>query len=224
MRTAGATVVDIRLPKWFLEAKGDFYTTIRYPEFVAQIAEYLKATGPKYPKTLAEMIARARQVNAPRPDGSGPNPSRWTLFTREAESATVPDYQYKAVREHGLPLIRAIVEGVFDALRLDAIFYPTTSRRPALIASMGSSGTSAASALAASGMSATDIANLTGFPDLIVPAGFTGDGLPVGVSFLGRAFSEPRILALGYSFEQLTHARRAPVHAPALPGEGITVP
>ena len=72
--------------------------------------------------------------------------------------------------------------------------------------------------------SATNIANLTGFPDLIVPAGFTGDRLPVGLSFFGPAFSEPKLLALGYSFEQATQARRRPVTTPALPGEAINVP
>ena len=66
------------------------------------------------------------------------------------------------------------------------------------------------------GPSATRYANLTGFPDLIVPAGFTGDGLPVGLSFLGRAFDEPRLLALGYAFEQATRARRLPTHTPPL--------
>ena len=70
----------------------------------------------------------------------------------------------------------------------------------------------------------TDIANLTGFPDLVVPAGFTGDNLPVGLSFFGLAFSEPKLLSLGYSFEQATKARRRPVHTPALPGESISVP
>ncbi|MCY4510001.1 MAG: amidase family protein, partial [Acidobacteria bacterium] len=64
--------------------------------------------------------------------------------------------------------------------------------------------------------SATRYATLSGFPDLIVPAGFTGDGLPVGLSFLGRAFDEPRLLALGYAFEQETRARRLPVHTPPL--------
>jgi amidase len=224
IRKAGATVVDVRFPKWLLDAKGELYTTIRYPEFAAQIAEYLKATGPTYPKTLAEMIERANKFNATREDGAGPNPSRWTLFKREAESATIPDYQYKAVRDSGLPMIRAIVQGTFAAQQLDAIVYPTASRRPALITAMSTSGTSAASALSASGMSATDIANLTGFPDLIVPAGFTGDALPVGISFLGTAFSEPKLLSLGYSFEQLTHARRRPVHTPALRGEAISRP
>jgi amidase len=57
-----------------------------------------------------------------------------------------------------------------------------------------------------------------------VPAGFTGDSLPVGVSFLGRAFSEAKLLSLGYSFEQATKARRRPVHTPALPGEGVERP
>ncbi|MDP2389450.1 MAG: glutamyl-tRNA amidotransferase, partial [Acidobacteriota bacterium] len=56
----------------------------------------------------------------------------------------------------------------------------------------------------------------------IVPAGFTADGLPVGISFLGPAFSEGKLLGLGYSFEQATKARRRPVHAPALPGETLS--
>ena len=72
--------------------------------------------------------------------------------------------------------------------------------------------------------SATNIANLTGFPDLIVPAGFTSGALPVGISFFGPAFSEPKLLALGYAFEQATKARRLPRLTPPLPGETITVP
>ena len=41
MRKAGATIVDVRYPKWLLDSKGEFYTAVRYPEFAAQIAEYL---------------------------------------------------------------------------------------------------------------------------------------------------------------------------------------
>jgi amidase len=222
MRKAGATVVDVRYPKWLLDVKGEFYTAVRYPEFTAHIAEYLKATGPKYPKTLAEMIERANQFNATRPDGARPNPSRWSLFKRELDSGPMTDYHYTAVHDYGLPLVRAIVEGTLAAQQLDAIVYPTASRRPGLI-SAGPGGPSAGAA-AVTGLSATDIANLTGFPDLIVPAGFTGDSLPVGISFFGPAFSEPKLLSLGYSFEQATKARRRPVHTPALPGETVTVP
>src|SRR5436190_11722862 len=59
MRKAGATVVDVRYPKWLLDSKQELYNAIRRPEFHAQIAEYLRTTGPSYPKTLEEMIARA---------------------------------------------------------------------------------------------------------------------------------------------------------------------
>ena len=218
MRAAGATLVDVRFPKWLLDAKQDFYNAIRRPEFHAQIADYLKTTGPNYPKTLEQMIASANGLTAVRPDGAGPNPGRWTLFKREAEAGSMDDYRYLSVRDHALPLVRAAVEGMLAAQKLDAIVYPTSSRRPGLIAETG------AAAAGGGTPSATDIANLTGFPDLIVPAGFTGDNLPVGISFFGPAFSEPRLLALGYSFEQATHARRRPVHTPARPGETITVP
>ncbi len=218
MRKAGATIVDVRYPKWLLEAKEEFYNAIRRPEFAVQIADYLATIGPKYPKTLAEMIDRANAFNAVRADGAGPNPSRWTLFKREAESGTLADYKYVTVRDYGLPMVRATVEGILAAQKLDAIVYPTSSRRPGMIAETGAAGGGGGTP------SATNIANLTGFPDLIVPAGFTGDNLPVGLSFFGPAFSEPRLLALGFSFEQATHARRRPVHTPARPGETITIP
>jgi amidase len=55
-------------------------------------------------------------------------------------------------------------------------------------------------------------------------AGFTSDDLPVGISFFGPAFSEAKLLALGYSFEQTTKAIRVPVHTPLLPGDVIEVP
>ena len=217
MRKAGATVVDVRYPKWLLDAKQEMYNAIRRPEFHAQIADYLKTLRPGYPKTLEEMIARATTFNAVRADGAAPNPARWTLFKREAESGALDDYRYTSVHEYGLPMVRAAVEGMIAAQRLDAIVYPTSSRRPGLIAETGAGGGTAAP-------SATDIANLTGFPDLIVPAGFTGDELPVGISFFGPAFSEPKLLALGYSFEQTTHAHRRPVHTPARAGESISLP
>ena len=217
MRKAGATVVDVRYPKWLLDAKQEFYNAIRRPEFPVQIAAYLATLGPAYPKTLTEMIERANRFTTVRADGAAPNPGRWTLFKREAESGTLDDYRYTSVRDHGLPMVRATVEGMLAAQQLDAIVYPTSSRRPGVIAETGA-------AAAGGAPSPTDIANLTGLPDLIVPAGFTGDNLPVGISFFGPAFSEPTLLALGFSFEQATHARRLPVHAPARPGETILIP
>ncbi len=217
MRKQGATIVDVRMPKWLLDAKGEYYNAIRFPEFVVQIADYLATLGPNYPKNITELIERARQVNAPRPDGASPNPGRWSLMVREAGSGTPKDYQYTSVKEHGLPLVRAVLDGILAADKLDAIIYPTASRRPALIAAPPEAPGGAAG-------SGSNLANLSGFPDLIVPAGYTTDDLPVAMSFLGPAFSEARLLAIGYSFEQATKARRLPVHTPLLPGNSIAVP
>jgi amidase len=217
MRKQGATIVDVRLPRWLLDAKGEYYNAIRFPEFVAQIAEYLATLGPKYPKTVTELIERARLVNAPRPDGASPNPARWSLMVRESNSGSLTDYQYTAVRDHGLPLVRAILSGVFAAHALDAIVYPTASRRPQLIAAPPEPPGGGAG-------SGSNLANLSGFPDLIVPAGFSTDDLPIGLSFVGPAFSEVRLLALGYAFEQATRARRLPAHTPLRTGDSIAVP
>ena len=68
--------------------------------------------------------------------------------------------------------------------------------------------------------SATHLANVTGWPDLIVPAGFTSSPtLPVALSFIGPAFSEARLLALGFAFEQALPVRALPKTTPALDGE-----
>lgn len=217
MRDAGAVVVDVKYPKWMLDAKTEFYNAVRYPEFAAEIADYLKTTGPQYPKNINEMIAKADSFRSVRADGAGPNPSRWTLFKREAASGSLEDYRYLSVKNEGLALMRTAMMGIIASQKLDAIVYPTSPRRTAMIATNGETA-------AATPNSATNFANLTGFPDLIVPAGFTGEGLPVGISFFGPAFSEPKLLALGYSFEQATHARRLPVNTPALAADFINVP
>jgi len=76
MRKAGATVVDVRFPKWLLDSKLEFYNAIRMPEFAAQIKDYLSTVGPEYPRTIEEMIDRANRFTGPRADGARPNPGR----------------------------------------------------------------------------------------------------------------------------------------------------
>jgi amidase len=229
MRRGGATVVDVRYPKWLLEAKTEFYNAIRQPEFPPQIADYLSTLGPKYPKNIQQMIERAETFNSTRPDGARPNTSRWAMFKKEATSGSLEDYRYRSVHDFGLPMVRATVEGMLAAQKLDAIVYPTSPRKPGLIGAPvegagGAAGDGAGRGAGGGGGSATNIANLTGFPDLIVPAGFTGGALPVGISFFGPAFSEQKLLSLGYSFEQSAHARSRPVNTPALRGESISLP
>jgi amidase len=156
-------------------------------------------------------------LTAPRDDGAIPNPGRWQLMMQEVESGELTDSEYVSVRDHALPLIRGIVGGLIEDEDLDAIVYPTSHVRPERV-----DPDPAPDAAPGSGGSPVTIANLTGFPDLIVPAGFTGRGLPVTISFLGPAFSEPRLLGLGYAFEQRTRARRLPVTTPRLPTDVVS--
>lgn len=215
MRAQGATLVDVRFPPWLLDVMGDWYTTVRWPDFRAEIDDYLATLGPEYPKTLPEMIERARRITSITPEGGRPNAARWSLFVDEEASGTPSDYEYVAMKNHGYPMVRALVAGMIEAENLDAIVYPTSPTPPELLEGGPSGG---------GGVSATNIASIAGFPDLIVPAGFTGNRLPVGISFLGPAFSEGRLISLGYAFEQATRARRDPVHAPMLAGDRIPVP
>jgi amidase len=58
-----------------------------------------------------------------------------------------------------------------------------------------------------------------GFPAMTVPAGFTADGLPVGLELMGRTFAEPTLFRLAYAYEQGTHHRKPPQTTPALRGD-----
>lgn len=69
---------------------------------------------------------------------------------------------------------------------------------------LGDYGTSGCSSLPA----------IAGYPHITVPAGFT-NGLPVGISFFGRAWSEPVLLRLAYAYEQATKHRRPPRFSPS---------
>jgi len=217
MRDAGAEVVDIEIPGWLMDVRGRFYRAIRYREFRAQIEDYLATIGPEYPKTLDDIIKQSMRLTSRREDGAIPNPGRWNLMMSEDDSGELEDYEYIAVRDHALPLVQSVMAGIMRDNELDVIVYPTSTTRPGRVDPdpnpNGAPG---------GGGSPVTLANMSGFPDIIVPAGFTGMGLPITISFMGPAFSEPQLLGMGYAFEQLTKARRLPVHTPALEGEEIS--
>lgn len=57
----------------------------------------------------------------------------------------------------------------------------------------------------------TDCSPISGYPSIIVPAGYSSDNMPFGITFVGRPFSEPTLIAAAYAFEQATLARKAPI-------------
>jgi amidase len=61
----------------------------------------------------------------------------------------------------------------------------------------------------------SNAAAVAGYPDITVPAGYIF-GLPVGISFFGRAWSEPILIKIAYAFEQMTKARKAPQFLPTV--------
>jgi len=91
------------------------------------------------------------------------------------------------------------IDAVMDKFRLDAMIAPTVG--PAWITDLVNGDHAAGGS--------SNAAAVAGYPDITVPAGFIF-GLPVGISFFGRAWSEPVLLKLAYAFEQATKVRRPP--------------
>jgi amidase len=212
LKKQGAIVVDpVPLPEFFLRAKDNLSKEIRAAEFPAQIGQYLKTTGPKYPKSIDDL---ARLANDPATGYRSPGKAvglKWAA----SSVVSIDDPVYLAAKNEGLALMRATMMAVFKKYALDALVYPTAPRPATVIAGAGTG-------IGGSSESPTRIANHTGFPDLIIPAGMTKDDLPVAISFFGPAFSEGKLLSYGYDFEQATAARKLPKHTPLLPGDTIT--
>ncbi len=99
---------------------------------------------------------------------------------------------HKATREDG-------IDKVMDANKLDAIMSPTGSPAWKTDLILGDHFVGGSSSLAA----------ISGYPAITVPMGFI-DELPVGVTFFGRAWSEPTLIEIAFSYEQGTKFRKAP--------------
>ncbi len=208
LRRLGAEVVEVKYPDYLLSGRGGLPSLIMASEFKAQIADYLRTTAPQYPKTLDDLV---RLANDPKTGYRSPEKAFALSYTASV-ALDLNDPLYLAAVNQGLALTQATIDALFKRHQLDAIIYPT-SPRPAVLISPPTPNASD---------SPTNIANQTGYPDLIVPAGMTKDGLPVTLSFFGPAFSEGKLLGYGFDFEQETKARVLPSSTPRLGGEDIT--
>ena len=207
LKSLGASVVDVKFPAYLLQSKQALSSLIMNAEFKAQITDYLKTTQPGYPKSFDDIVARS---NDPKTGYRSPEKA-FALKYSQSVALNLDDPAYLAAVHEGLALTTAAVLAVFERHHLDAIIYPASPRPAQLIKPSAPTPSD----------SPANLANQTGFPDLIVPAGFTPEGLPVTISFFGPAFSEPTLLAYGYDFEQATKARRLPLFTPALSADKL---
>lgn len=201
MRAAGAVLIDpVEIAT--LKAFGDAEFEVLLYEFKAGLNAYLGGLGAAAPaRSLADLIA-FNETNRERE-------MPWfgqEIFERAEAKGPLTDQAYlealatcrRATRDEG-------IDRVMSAHALDALVAPTGGPAWPTDPVNGDHFLGGSSSLAA----------VAGYPAVTVPAGFVF-GLPVGLSFFGRAWSEPVLIRLASAFERATSARRPPAFAPTL--------
>ncbi len=196
MRKAGATLVDpADLPN--MDKLGDPELLVLLHELKADLDAYLQQRGAGV-RSLEEVIAYNERHRVREMPYFGQD-----LFIKAQAKGPLSSSEYIEALATCKRIARSEgIDAVMDRERLDAIVAPTDS--PAwltdLVLGDHAIGTSSSAAAVA------------GYPSITVPAGFVS-GLPVGISFFGRAWSEPTLLDIAYAFEQESRARRPPAFA-----------
>lgn len=199
MKKRGATVIDPA----DIPTQGKFDDSeleVLLYEFKTNLNKYLAALGPNAPvKSLKEIIDFNEQFHDREMPYFGQD-----LFVKAQAKGPLTDKAYRDALAKDERLSRKEgIDFVMNKNKLDALITPTGG--PAwttdwINGDHFAGGYSTASAVA-------------GYPHITVPAGYVF-GLPVGISFFGRAWSEPTLIKFAYAFEQATKARRAPQFLP----------
>src|SRR5687767_8681542 len=195
LKRLGATVIDPA----DIPTQGKFddseFEVLLY-EFKADLNKYLASLGPSAPvKSLKDVI----EFNEKNRDRELRYFGQDIMVKAQAKGPlTERKYRMALAKNHRLTRTEGI-DAVMNKHRLDAIIAPTGGPPWPTDLVNGdhfTGGYSSASAVA-------------GYPHITVPAGYVF-GLPVGISFFGRAWSEPKLITYAYAFEQATKARRLP--------------
>jgi amidase len=206
MRALGAEIIDpADIPTAKQMETSEAEITVLHYEFKADLNRYLAALASSPVRTLAEIIA-FNQVHA---EEMLPYFGQELLIEAEATS-TLEDPTYRVALETTRRLSRQEgIDTVMERYHLDALVMPSTVPAWCIDLVNGDPAMGSSSQPAA----------LAGYPAISVPAG-EARGLPIGITFIGRAFGEPTLVKLAYAYEYHTHARRPPQFLPTLSIEG----
>lgn len=205
LKALGAVIVD---PANIATAKamrdGDSEFEVLLYEFKADLNAYLAGLGPDAPvHSLEEVIA----FDAAHADLELPYFGHDILVKAQAKGPLTEEAYLTALALNHRLSRQEGIDAVMDRYQLDALVMPTGSPPWKIDLVDGDP---------SGGGSSSQPAALAGYPAVSVPAGYAS-GLPVGITFMGRAFSEPVLLRLAYAFEQATKVRRRPAYQPATP-------
>jgi amidase len=200
MKELGAVIVDpvdIATLGQLSETENE---VLRY-EFKADLNKYLAWLSPKAPvHSLKDII----DFNEKHQDREMPYFGQ-EIFLQAEATGPLSDPKYLAALERDRRLSRAEgIDAVMAKDKLDALVAPTSGPPWLIDLVTGDHGTDGSSTIAA----------VAGYPHITVPAGYAF-GLPVGLSFIGRAWSEPTLIRLAYAYEQATRHRRTPLFKPS---------
>ncbi len=198
LEKAGATLVDLEriTPK---ESYGDAEFEVLLYEFKADLNKYLAARKPEVEvRSLEELIA----FNEANRDSAMPFFEQEILkMAQEKGPLSDSDYRQALAKSKRLTQVEGI-DAVVKKHQLDAIIAPSDAPAWKIDRINGDH-------YLMGGRASYSPAAVAGYPNITVPAGYV-HGLPIGLSFMGPALTEPRLLGLAFAFEQLTLMRRAP--------------